>query len=95
MPFDPEGVWPMRDNPSSQGLTPGTKAYYATKAFHGTYHTLLQKLEEVFGGQPDGIVEAMTIMESLEVQAKRLMQLPLHKDSEYTCGPVFEFEWHD
>ena len=94
IPFDPEGVWPMRDDPSSRGLTPGTKAYYATKVFHSTYHTLLQKLEEVFGGDPDGTVEAMTIMESLEVQAKRLMQLPLHKDSEYTCGPVFEFEWH-
>ena len=94
IPFDPAGVWPMRDNPSSRDLIPGTKAYYTTKVFHSTYHTLLQKLEEVLGGNPDGIVEAMTIMESLEVQAKRLIKLPLHEDSPYTCGPVFDFEWH-
>ena len=55
MPFDPEGVWPMRDNPSSRGLTPGTKAYYATKVFHSTYHTLLQKLEVWWApGWPSG-----------------------------------------
>ena len=92
--FDPAGVWPMRDNPNSRDLIPGTKAYYTTKVFHSTYHTLLCKLEEVLGGNPDGMAEAMTIMESLEVQAKRLMKLPLHKNSPYTCGPVFDFEWH-
>ena len=94
IPFDPAGVWPMRNNPSSRDLIPGTKAYYTTKVFHSTYHTLLWKLEEVIGGSPDGMAEAMTIMESLEVQAKRLMKLPLHEDSPYTCGPVFDFEWH-
>ena len=95
IPFDDSGVWPMRDDPSSRDLTPGTKAYHQTKTFHQTYRSLLRTLDITFAGDPVGILETLAIMESLEVQAKTLMALPLNESNPHgeTCGPVFDYEW--
>ena len=97
IPFDDDGVWPMRDNPSSVSLTPGAKAYYRSKLFHQTYRTLLQKVDDAFAGSPSEISEALTVMESLEVQAKFLMVLPLNESDPHseTCGPVYDYYWSD
>ena len=95
IPFNDRGVWPMRDNPGSKGLTPGTQIYNQAFVFHQTYRSLLRKLEQVFGGRPDGIADAMAIMESLGLQAKILMAMPLGDSDNRTCGPVFDYEWTD
>ena len=97
IPFDDNGVWPVRDNPSSEDLNPNTRAYERTKIFHQTYRTLLRTLDEVFAGDPTGISRAMGIMENLEVQAKFLMALPLIASQPHgkTCGLVFDYEWNE
>ena len=97
IPFDQQGVWPMRDNPSKSGITRGTRAYFETKAFHQVYRTLLRKLQEVFNGEPEKISDAVAIMESLQVHAKRLMALPLDPNdpNSETVGPVFDYFWED
>ena len=33
VPFDDNGVWPVRDNPSSGDLNPNTRIYERTKMF--------------------------------------------------------------
>ena len=95
IPFDEKGVWPMRDNPGSKGLKPGTKVYNRARVFHQTYRSLLRKLDDVFGGNPKGVSDAMSIMESLMLQMKALMAMPVEGSETVTCGPVFEYEWKD
>ena len=96
IPFNERGgVWPMRNNPGSKGLTPGTQTYNQALVFHQTYRSLLRKLEQVFGGSPDGITDAMAIMESLGLQAKILMTMPVGDSEKQTCGPIFDYEWTD
>lgn len=93
IPFNERGVWPMRDNPGSKGLTPGTQIYRQAFVFHQTYRSLLRQLDQVFGGRPDGIGDAMAIMESLGLQAKLLMAMPVGDKENQTCGPIFDYEW--
>jgi rubrerythrin len=95
IPFNDRGVWPMRDNPGRKGLTPGTRTYNQAFIFHQTYRSLLRKLEQVFGGRPNGIEDAMAIMESLGLQAKILMAMPIGDLENRTCGPIFDYEWTD
>ena len=93
--FDPNGVWPMRDNPSQQGLTPGTQAYTVAWAFHKQYRSLLKQLQTVFDSNPEGIRETVITMETLTVYGKRAASQKLNPavcDSE-TVGPVWDYEW--
>ena len=86
----------MRKNPGKNGITPGTRAYFEAKAFHQAYRNLLGKLQEVFGGEPEKIGDAIVLMESLQVHAKRVMSTkldPSHSDE--TVGPVFDYLWED
>ena len=53
--FQEERVWPMRNNPSKNGIHHGTCAYFEAKAFHRVYRSLLGKLQETFGGEPEKI----------------------------------------
>jgi hypothetical protein len=90
-----EGVWPMRNNPSKNGIRRGTRAYYETRAFHQVYRSLLGKLQETFSGQPEKIRDAVALMESLQVHAKRVMSTKLDPASTETVGPVFDYVWED
>ena len=97
--FVPEGVWPMRDDPKSNTIPKGTQVYYEAKTFHRIYRSLLRSIQTAFDGQPDAINDAVYIMESMQIQAKKLMQTYMpntpsgHPNT--TCGPVFQYEWED
>ena len=94
--FVQEGVWPMRDNPTQKGIPVGSQAYWDAKMFHRMYRSLLKSLQEAFDGNPDIIDEAMYIMESMQIQAKKLMQSEIPTPTGHprqTCGPVFDYEW--
>ena len=97
--FVPEGVWPMRDDPKSNTIPKGSQMYYEAKTFHRIYRSLLKSLQTAFDGQPDAINDAVYIMESMQIQAKRLMQMEMPTipldHPRITCGPVFEYEWED
>ena len=92
--FDTTGIYPMRDNPSKNGIEKGTQAYYEARAFHRTYRNLLGKLQQTFDGEPDMLIEAVSIMESLLVHSRRVMRTKL-ENSDETVGPVFDYEWED
>ena len=97
IPFMPAGVWPMRDNPSQIGINPGHNCYTEAKAFHHTFRALLRSLQKVFSGRPSLINEAITIMESLAVHARKLMwtKFDVNANHDYTCGPVWDYHWDD
>ena len=81
----------MKNNPSKNGIPRGTRAYFEAKAFHRVYRSLRGKLQETFGGEPEKIRDAVALMESLQVHAKRLMALKLDPEREETVGPVFDY----
>ena len=94
--FTAEGVWPMRDNPSKEGIPYGTQVYHKAKHFHEIYRSFLAKLQEVFDGKPDSIDDAVYLMESLQLHMKELMMLEIPSPPGWpkrTCGPVFDYEW--
>ena len=94
--FTPEGVWPMRDNPSQIGIPVDTQVYHKARLFHQVYRSLLAKLQEMFDGNPNAIEDAVYLMESLQLHAKQLMRLEVPAPPgwpKHTCGPVFDYEW--
>ncbi len=95
MEFDPNGIWPMRDNPSQEGLTPGTRAHTVAFTFHQQYRSVLKQMQAVFDGNPEGIRDTVATMETLNVYGKRAAAEKMDPevcDSE-TVGPVWEYEW--
>ena len=89
--YNPEGVYPMRDNPSSDTIVPNTDCYTEAKAFHRAYRSFLHVLQETFSGEPHKIHQSVELMEALQVHAKRCMWTPYGKGN--TCGPVWDYEW--
>ena len=96
IPFVPEGVWPMRDNPSKEGIPPNTPLYYEAKQFHSIYRSLLTSLQDAFDGNKKAMTDSMFIMEGMAIHMKRLMQMPIPTKEGWpaqTCGPVFDYDW--
>ena len=97
IPFNDCGVWPMRNNPSSRGIINNTNAYTEARAFHGVYRSLLRKLQNVFSGAPEELKDTVSIMESLQVHGKKLMNISLNATdpNSPTVGPVWDYEWEE
>eukprot|EP00731_Ephydatia_muelleri_P001489 Em0001g1489a len=104
IPFDPLGVWPMQPNPSKDKIPPNTNCYTEAKAFHGAYRALLKRLQEVFDGDKEGVLDMIAIMELLGVHARKVMWTNLSPPSpddpteyppcaEVTCDPVWDYDW--
>ena len=94
--YDYLGVWPMRDNPKAASVPPNTNCYTESRAFHKVYRLLLSKLQYVFNGHPDDIFDAVQLMESLQLHAKKLMWTkfnPYDPSDDTTCGPVWDYDW--
>ena len=90
--YDKSWVYPMIDNPDKNKFQPGTYCYTQARAFHRVYRELLQILQKMFDGEPDKITEAVQLMESLQVHAKRCISTP-YMANDYNCGPVWDYEW--
>ena len=96
IPFDPQGVWPMRDNPKATNLIKNTNCYTEAKVFHQIYRSLLRSLQMTFSGSPGTIKQSICIMETMNAHAKRLMWVkydPENEDDITTCGPMFDYNW--
>ena len=91
--YEKLGVYPMIDNPGKNTFQHGSRCYTQARVFHRVYRNMLQVLQKVFNGEPDKITEAVELMESLQVHAKRCMSIPYSKASHYHCGPVWDYEW--
>jgi len=89
--YDPEGVYPMRDNPGGDTIVPDSDCYTEAKAFHRTYRSFLRVLQETFNGEPNKIHQSIELMEALQVHAKKCMWTPYGEAN--TCGPVWDYEW--
>ncbi|MBP6823488.1 MAG: ferritin-like protein [Acidobacteria bacterium] len=90
IPFDPEGVWPMMDDPDVALLAPGSRARILSEQFATIYQGLLNGLNRAFNGDPEYIGQAVGQMYSLSLAARQLMQTPSGLSDGTTAGPSFQ-----
>jgi hypothetical protein len=89
IPFDPQGVWPMMDDPDVVLFPDGSRAQILSQQFSLTYGSLLKALHRCFNGSPDTLRESIGIMYSLDLAARELMQTPSGRNDGTTAGPSF------
>ncbi len=90
IPFDPDGVYPMMDDPDIARLQPGSHAYILSTQFNQTYQALLNALHQAFNGEPASLGAAVGLMYSLNLAARQLMEIPSGLGDGTTAGPSFQ-----
>jgi hypothetical protein len=91
IPFDQEGVFPMRDDPNTKTLPPGSAARHSSQRFDDIYGNLLTALQRVFDGHPQELGDAIGLMYALQVSGRGLMEVPTAPGSDTTAGPSFRY----
>jgi hypothetical protein len=90
VPFDPDGVYPMVDDPDTYALPPQSPVREASLLCDELYGDLLTALGEVFDGHPEDFDAAVHLMFSLQVQAKKLLGMPIAPGAGTVAGPSFQ-----
>ena len=92
--FDPSGVYPVVSNPAVRGYAPGSAAAIQNQTFNYTYTSLLNTLHSVFNGQPDQLIAAIGLMESLKELAFAMMSaIPAGPGMPgLNAGPSFQYQ---
>jgi len=88
--FDPDGVYPMVDDPDTATLPAGSPVKASARQFNATYADLLRSLHRTFNSDPSGLRAAIGLMYTAEVQATELMRTPIIAGSPTTAGPSFQ-----
>jgi hypothetical protein len=88
--FDPDGVWPMIDDPNMVLYPAGSRALILAQQFAQSYQALLQALNRTFNGDPGYLNQAIGLMYSLDLQARQLVQTPSGVKDGTTAGPAFQ-----
>lgn len=91
IPFDPDGVYNMTDDPGMVAIPPNSPALVHSQEFDVTYTHLLRSLHNTFNGSPHELAQAIGLMFSLTVQARRLMQTPIEPGGDVMAGPGFRY----
>ena len=102
IPYNPNGVWNMKNNLAISDIEKGTVCYTQAKAFHAIYRTFLQVLQDTYDGHPERIGKTVKLMQMLKIHAKRAIWTPLKsyatrppEDGELMCGPIWDYEWEE
>ena len=90
IPLDPDGVWPMMDDPDMVLYPKGSRARILSEQFAKTYQALLKGLHRTFNGEPDYLPSAIGLMYSLDLAARELMRTPSGLNDGTTAGPCFQ-----
>jgi hypothetical protein len=90
VPLDPKGVYPMIDDPDTYAFPPGSRVREASLLCDRVYGDLLTALDRVFDGHPEMLSSAVSLMFSLQVQAKRLLRMPTAPGATAVAGPSFQ-----
>jgi hypothetical protein len=88
--FDRDGVYPMVDDPDAYQFAVGSVARREAELSNEMYTNLLTSLNLVFNGHPEGLSDTVGLMFSLEVQAKKLFDLPSAPGASTVVGPAFQ-----
>lgn len=91
IPFEPDGVWPLRPNCKIADFEHGTQARTRIEQFAFNYSSLLNSLHLAFNGQPERLDAAIGVMYDLRVLSAAMMQTIADSKTGQTVGPSFEF----
>jgi hypothetical protein len=89
IPFDPNGVLPVIENPKAVLYPAGSPARLACDTFNSTYTSILKTLQVSFNGSPGQLEHAIDSMFTLSGQAMDLMAIDLGNGT--NAGPSFEY----
>jgi hypothetical protein len=90
IPFDPGGVHPVVDDADSYRLPADSVGRRESLRCDESYTNLLVSLNRVFNGHPEELDDAVGLMGQLQVQAKRLYEIPSAPDASTVLGPAFQ-----
>jgi Ferritin-like len=88
--FDPNGVYPMADDPGSSKLPSGSAVLNQTVLSNKLYTDLLAGLQRVFNGAPDELRDIVSLMYSLQVESRKLFTMPVALGAVEVAGPPFQ-----
>jgi len=91
IPFDPDGVWPMVDNPSIVQLPANSLVARYADEFDESYTTLLHAIDATVNGDPSQLDVAVGVMYALRVQALQLMTTPIPDMDGVNAGPRWKY----
>ena len=91
IPFDADGVYPLKANCKIADFAPGSQAHTRITRFNYDYNCLLNALHRCFNGEPDTLDVAIGLMYSLRTDAVALMQTPVEAGASLCVGPSFEY----
>lgn len=91
IPFDPDGIWPLKPNCRIADFAVGTQARTRIEQYAWNYSSLLNALHDTFNGQPDRLDAAIGAMYDLRVLAVSMMQTVADPDTGQTVGPSYEY----
>ncbi len=90
IPFDPAGVMPVVDDPSTGALGRHSTVWRRSRRFDRAYGNLLRSLHGVFNGAPGSLPNAIGQMYRCEECAHDLMAMPVARGSHLRAGPSFQ-----
>ncbi|HJQ36646.1 MAG TPA: ferritin-like protein [Thermoanaerobaculia bacterium] len=91
IPFDPEGVYPMVDNPPLVALPSTSPLVQLSAQFDESYTALLNALNATVNGEPSQLDVAIGLMYTLRLLAQQLMATPIDGVGGLTAGPRWGF----
>lgn len=90
IPFDPDGVYPMIDNPTKVALPRNSLVARIADQFDEAYTTLLNSLQATFSGKPKELDTAVGVMYTLRLLAEQLMTMRI-PGRRKNAGPRWRF----
>ncbi|WP_186382832.1 ferritin-like domain-containing protein [Amycolatopsis rhizosphaerae] len=90
IPFDPSGVYPMADDPDTYRLPANSAERRESQAFDTVYTNILTALNRVVNGHPGEFDNTVGLMYQAEVQAKKLLAMPVSKGASTVLGAAFQ-----
>jgi Ferritin-like len=90
VPFDPDGVFPVADDADTYSLPPNTRVRRQSLLCDEVYGNLLASLHDVFNGRPEQLDDTIGLMFSVQVEAKRLLDMPTAPGAPTVAGPAFQ-----
>ncbi|XP_066283998.1 uncharacterized protein [Branchiostoma lanceolatum] len=91
IPFQEEGVWPTVVNPNTSKYPQGSLVRILSDSFNQKYTNLMNCLHKVYNGNPGLFLQCYSLMTSLTVDAKRLVQTPIYPGGPHGA-PTFEWQ---
>ncbi len=91
IPFDAEGVWPLKANCKIADFPEGSQARTRIDRYAYSYSSLLNALHRCFNGHPHELDGAIGLMYALKVEAVAMMQTPVADGASETVGPSYEY----